>query len=178
MESLFDTKEDFEDLIRTYIYSHTQQSVTYLDFKATLEAWVKHNYTQGTKAQDLLNKIDWDAWVHGPGANPPGNGLDFTTAGAVAFEYLADNYIALGGNGRPDNYTNYLTTDDVNLQVIFLNRLTDRMGDLSYKLLAKLDADLNITLAANPEIGQRWFPIAIALKYDVALDAAHHYVSY
>ena len=44
--------------------------------------------------------------------------------------------------------------------------------------MTKLDSDLNITLAANPEIGQRWFPLSIALKYNVALDAAHHYVSY
>jgi leukotriene-A4 hydrolase len=62
--------------------------------------------------------------------------------------------------------------------VIFLNRLTDRVKDLSYKLLAKLDADLNITLAPNPEIGQRWFPLAIALKYTPAYDQAHYYVSY
>lgn len=91
---------------------------------------------------------------------------------------MADAYIALGGNGRPDNYTKYITTDDVQLQVIFLNRLTDRVADLSYKLLKKIDEDLNVTLAPNPEIGQRWFPLSIALKYDVALDAAHHYVSY
>jgi len=61
--------------------------VTYLDFKAVLEAFVKANYTQ---PDDFLKQIDWDAWVNKPGANPPGNGLDFTTEGAVAFEYLAD----------------------------------------------------------------------------------------
>lgn len=37
LESLFDSKDDFQDLIRTYIWQHSQQSVTYLDFKASLE---------------------------------------------------------------------------------------------------------------------------------------------
>ena len=50
-----------------------------------------------------------------PGANPPNNGLDFTTEGAVKFEQLADAYIELGGNSSPANYTAYLTTDDVQL---------------------------------------------------------------
>lgn len=59
-----------------------------------------------------------------------------------------------------------------------MNRLAQRVGELSYKLLEKIDADLNVTLAPNPEIGQRWFPLAIALSYNVALPQAHHYVSY
>lgn len=78
-------------------------------------------------------------------------------------------YIALNGTGRPDNYTTYLTTENPNLKVIFLNRLTRRVSELSYKLLEKIDADLNVTLAPNPEIGMGWFPLAIALKYDVAI---------
>jgi hypothetical protein len=44
--------------------------------------------------------------------------------------------------------------------------------------MQKLDADLNITLDPNPEIGQRWFPLAIALKYEDAYKQAHYYVSY
>jgi len=74
----------------------------------------------------------------------------------------------LKGDARPTNYTNYTDTKDPQEKVIFLNRLTDRIGDLSIKLMQKLDADLNITLDPNPEIGQRWFPLAIALKYEDA----------
>jgi leukotriene-A4 hydrolase len=38
--------------------------------------------------------------------------------------------------------------------------------------------DLNVTYELNPEIGQRWFPLTITLKYQQALDKAHHFVSY
>jgi hypothetical protein len=52
-----------------------------------------------------------------------------------------------------------------------------RIGDLSYKIMARIDADLNCTIAKNPEIGQRWFPMSIQLRYEVAYDNAHAYVS-
>jgi leukotriene-A4 hydrolase len=45
LESLFKSNDDFEDLIRVYINSHSQQSVTYIDFKNTLILWVNANYT-------------------------------------------------------------------------------------------------------------------------------------
>jgi len=86
--------------------------VTYLDFKQSLENWVRANYTN---PDDFLQKIDWNAWVHQPGANPPNNGLDFKTEGAQNFENLADMYIAGNGLTRPDNYTAYLNTTDPQL---------------------------------------------------------------
>lgn len=98
-------------LIRAYVTDHSEQSVTYLDFKASLEKFVGDNYDEAT-GKAMLAKIDWDAWVKAPGANPPGNGLNFETDGALHFEQLADLYISLGGDKSPDNYTNYKTTDD------------------------------------------------------------------
>jgi leukotriene-A4 hydrolase len=53
-----------------------------------------------------------------------------------------------------------------------------RINDLTYKIMARIDADLNCTGAKNPEIGQRWFPTSIQLRYEVAYERAHHYVSY
>jgi leukotriene-A4 hydrolase len=44
--------------------------------------------------------------------------------------------------------------------------------------MAKVDADLNVTNAKNPENGQRWFPLAIQTKYEPAYERAQYYVSY
>jgi hypothetical protein len=55
--------------------------------------------------------------------------------------------------------------------------LTARLSDVTLKILTKIDADYNTTNDPNPEIGQRWFPLAIAKQYNSSLDAAHHYVS-
>ncbi len=94
--------------------ANTQKSVTYLDWKLALETWVNTNYDKPT-AEALLAKINWDLWVKGPGDNPPGNGLNFETEGALHFEQLADVYISLGGNASPDNFTEYKTTSDPQL---------------------------------------------------------------
>jgi hypothetical protein len=88
---------------------HSQQSVTYYDFKASFEAWVRNSPKYKDKADQFLSQIAWEDWVRKAGANPP-NQLNFTTEGAQIFEDLADAYIALGGDSSPENYTMYLTT--------------------------------------------------------------------
>jgi hypothetical protein len=42
--------------------------------------------------------------------------------------------------------------------------------------MQKIDKDLNVTLDPNPEIGQRWFPLAIEQDYQDAFPAAKKYV--
>lgn len=85
-----------------------------MDFRTTLTNWVNTNYP-GQKGVDLLAKIDWQSWVYGPGANPTNAGINFTTDGAIAFEALADQYISLGGNASPSNFSAYLNTEDSQL---------------------------------------------------------------
>ena len=85
-----------------------------MDFRDVLTNWVKTNYP-GVKGDTLLAKIDWQAWVYGPGPNPTNAGINFTTDGAIAFEALADQYITLGGNASPSNYSAYLNTNDSQL---------------------------------------------------------------
>jgi hypothetical protein len=88
IESLFYQKLDFQNLIRTYINNHSQQSVTYLDFKSSLESWVLENY----KVDNVSSHINWTTWVTVPGANPPEANavLNFTTDNGTLFEGLAD----------------------------------------------------------------------------------------
>ena len=166
-ESLFDTKLDFENVIRAHILDHSQQIVTWMDFRDTLTNWVKKNYV-GKKDDDLLASIDWQTWVYGPGPNSTNLGINFTTDGAIAIEAIGDQYITLGDNASPSNFSDYINTNDSQLQVIFLNRLMARIGDLNYKILARIDKDLDCTNAKNPEIGQRWFPTSIQLRYEAA----------
>ena len=40
-----------------------------------------------------------------------------------------------------------------------------------------MDTTLTITNDPNPEIGQRWFPLAISKDYKPAFEPAHRYVS-
>ncbi len=47
------------------------------------------------------------------------------------------------------------------MKIIFLDRLVELSDSVTYKTMAKIDKDLNVTLDPNPEVGQRWFPLAI-----------------
>lgn len=156
-------EDSFQNFIRTYIKKYSLQSVTYLDLKATWEDYVNANFKD--TAQQILAAVDWDAWVKTPGANPSVYNVSFVTTDAQKFEALADSYISLAGTASPQDYQDYLNTKDPQLKVIFLNRLTARMEEFEAKLIQKLDSDLNITNDMNPEIGQRWFPLAIAFDY-------------
>ena len=49
---------------------------------------------------------------------------------------------------------------------------------MSLKIIQKIEADLNITADPNPEIGQRWFPLAIYLRYEAVYPQAKYFVSY
>lgn len=66
------------------------------------------------------------------------------------------------------------------MKVVFLNRLLERTADVNMTIITKIDADLNCTYEKNPEIGQRWFPLAIQHKYEDnnATAMMNHYVSY
>jgi leukotriene-A4 hydrolase len=44
-------------------------------------------------------------------------------------------------------------------------------------ILAKIDADYNLTLTVDPECKQRWLPLAIRKGYNVALEPAHEFIS-
>ena len=92
---------------------------------------------------------------------------------STAFSNLADEYIALRGLKSPSDISIYLNEKkDVNLKVVFTNQLLNRQDQISYTIMDKIDSDLSITDAENPELGQRWFPLAIAVNYDKAFAAA------
>lgn len=47
---------------------------------------------------------------------------------------------------------------------------------MNYRILKRIDTDLGVTAATNPELGQRWFPLAISLNYEDCFPAAKTYV--
>jgi leukotriene-A4 hydrolase len=54
-------KENFQIILQDYIKKYSLKSVTHLEFKETFENNVKSFY--GQKADDILNKVQWDSWI-------------------------------------------------------------------------------------------------------------------
>ena len=61
--------------------------------------------------------------------------------------------------------------------MIFLNRLQARIADIDYAVIPLIDQDYNCTWDKNPEIGQRWFPLAFAFNYQQAFAGAHDLIT-
>ena len=48
---------------------------------------------------------------------------------------------------------------------------------MTFKILAKIDEDLLVTNDANPEIGQRWYPLVLAHDYlENTIELMHVYI--
>lgn len=122
-----------------------------------------------------MGAVDWDAWIYQPGL-PPVH-LDFTTKQSNESSDLADAYIALGGSSSPDNFEVFINDYYSNLKVIFLERLNIQYDNVTPEILAKIDADYNLTSTVDPECKQRWLPLALRKGYNAALEPAHDFIS-
>jgi len=115
--------------------------------------------------------------VQTPGPIPAGSNISFTTNGSIAFTDLAESYIALQGLATPANISIYLNEKkDVNLKVVFNNRLLERQAEMNLRILQRIDSDLAVSSEKNPEIGQRWYPLAISLSYERIFPTIKAYV--
>ena len=94
-----------------------------------------------------------------------GTVLDFSTQDQTDAEKLADDYITLRGKDTPKDFNKDDWKDKTkwyaNKKVLFLNRLLDKKRQLNVKVIEKLDQDLGLAAEKNPELLQRWFPLAI-----------------
>lgn len=58
-----------QKLIRFYIKTYSEQSVKYEDFIMAFVDYLDHNFPK-LEAEKIKSKMDWDAWVKGPGLAP------------------------------------------------------------------------------------------------------------
>jgi leukotriene-A4 hydrolase len=165
-------QDDFRDMLRVYLNKYRGMSVTYLEFRLTFNDWIRQNYAPAD-AEAAIAKVDWDAWVLQPGAIPAV--LDFSTPNATVFADIASDYIARNGDSSAINATLYKQTTDPNLKVIMLDNLVAQFYSVTPKIMTKIDSDLSVTDDKNPEMGQRWFPLAIKMGYTSAFPAAKTY---
>ena len=80
----FDNESDFQEFLGFYLNKYAYKSITFLETRLTFNEFVIQKYGN-QKGQDIINKVDWVAWVQTPGPLPPNNGINFTTINSVAF---------------------------------------------------------------------------------------------
>jgi len=89
---------------------------------------------------------------------------------------LAQEYVALGGQGSPeqkDEYFNFYS----NLKVVFHDTLLALEDQVTIAILERIDADLGVTADVDPEVRQRWYALGLSKMYDPVYDPAHDWIS-
>ena len=117
--------------------------------------------------------IDWESWIYKPGGAPVP--LDFSTKESNQAADLALAYIKLNGTSSPVNFTQYNSYYS-NLKVVFHDTLLNNYDKVNTAILKKIDADLNCTSEADPEVRQRWYSNGLGLHYEPVYDPAHTWI--
>jgi leukotriene-A4 hydrolase len=166
-------EELFQTFLRGYIIEYSQDSVFSEDFRSSWEDFVEDHFN-ATETNRILGSINWDAWLFTPGLPPVT--LDFSTPASIGASHLADEYIRLAGEASPDNYTQFNDYYS-NLKVIFLERLNERIDDVTIEIMQKIQDDYNLTGTVDPECKQRWLPLGIRKGYQPTIEPAHTFIS-
>jgi len=171
-----DKESDFQEFLGYYFNKYSLKSITFLETRLTFNDFVRGKYDKA-HAEDIVSRVNWIDWVQTPGPIPSGSNINFETPESQVFTKLANDYISLGGFSSPANIDIYKNeVKDVNLKVVFNNQLLQRVNDMNYRIVSLVDKDLGVTNEQNTELGQRWFPLAIALQYTTAFPVIKKYV--
>lgn len=165
-------EDNFQQFLRIYFNKYAQQSITSIEVRETWEQFIRDNFI-GAEVNRILSSVDWEEWLYK--TTFPVD-FDFTTDLSREAVTLAENYIKLGGASTPDDRDKYDKFDS-NLKTIFYSTLLSQNTTVTLDILKKIDEDLGATADPNPEVKQRWLPLCLMLKYDVAYDSAHTFIS-
>lgn len=135
-------------MLQEWIQNHTLTSQNWTAFKDHFHGFVINKYHE-QMANEMLADMNWEMWIK-EGGIPP-NLTDFTTPALNESKKIANDYISGAGDTSPENYTDYNTYKS-NLKVVFLEELLTNFETVNLKIIQKIDTDLKITDAEDPEV--------------------------
>lgn len=154
--------EAMEDYITYYIESNSLTSINAFTERSTFSSFVENYYDDADQVNEILAMVDYEEWIYEVGLDPTGT-LNFTNSATTAALNLANAYIALNGVSSPSNYADY--NDFVSNQRVVFHQTILHNSDTNTAILTRIDNDLNITGATDPEVRQRWYSIGLYLNY-------------
>lgn len=156
LEELMGGPEVFMEFVKSYIQMFAYSS-------ATTDQWKNYLFTYFKDKVDILNKVDWDAWMHTPGMPPLKPQYDTT---------LADTCIALSQkwtkateqdlNGFKESDVKTLSSHQL---IEFLSLLLQE-DPLPVTHVRKMQELYNMNSYMNSEIRFRWLRLCVRSKWD------------
>ncbi|KAI7817239.1 hypothetical protein BC939DRAFT_402867 [Gamsiella multidivaricata] len=154
--------EVFEPYLRAHVQEFAGRSINTDDWKAFLYSFMEKNF--GQEKVDLLNKVDWEAWLAGTGMPPVENKFDDTLAKAcncLCKKWDESRHVAKPTEFSSEDIKSFSSTQTV----VFLERVSE-IDALPHSHLDLMDELYHLTEVRNCEIKFRWQMICLKANYE------------
>ncbi|KAF9580423.1 Leukotriene A-4 hydrolase [Lunasporangiospora selenospora] len=158
--------EVFEPYLRAHVQQFAGRSINTDEWKHFLYSYMTKHH--GQEKVDLLNLVDWDAWLHGPGMPPVENQFDDSLARTCTDLSKKWDASRLAGS---NNDTSAFSEKDIaefstNQTVVFLEELTELQDPMPHGHLDRMDELYQLTTVKNAEVRLRWQLLCLKADYE------------
>ncbi|CAL8323409.1 unnamed protein product [Lota lota] len=162
LEELLGGPEVFMGFVKSYIQMFAYSTVTTEEWKAYLFTYFKDKV-------DVLNKVDWNTWMHTPGMPPVKPRYDTTMADACIA--LCSKW-TMAGEGDLGGFTGADLKTLSSHQVIEFLSLLLQEEPLPLTHVKKMQEVYDFNGCANAEIRARWLRLCVKSKWEEAIPKA------
>ncbi|XP_056281197.1 leukotriene A-4 hydrolase [Pseudoliparis swirei] len=162
LEELLGGPEVFVGFLRSYIQRFSYGSVT-------TDQWKTHLFTYFKDQVEVLNKVDWTAWMFAPGMPPVQPRYDTTLADACIA--LSQRWIKAGDQDLSGFQGSDLKTLSSHQLIEFLSLLLQEDA-LPLSHLKKMQEVYDLNAIMNSEIRFRWLRLCVRSRWEEAVPMA------
>ncbi|XP_011888316.1 PREDICTED: leukotriene A-4 hydrolase [Cercocebus atys] len=162
LEQLLGGPELFLGFLKAYVEKFSYKSITTDDWKDFLYSYFKDKV-------DVLNQVDWNAWLYSPGLPPIKPNYDMTLTNACIA--LSQRWIT----AKEEDLNSFNATDLKDLSSHQLNEFLAQMlqrAPLPLGHIKRMQEVYNFNAINNSEIRFRWLRLCIQSKWEDAIPLA------
>ncbi|KAF9586325.1 Leukotriene A-4 hydrolase [Lunasporangiospora selenospora] len=152
----------FEPYLRAHVQEFAGRSINTDDWKAFLYSFMEKTF--GQEKVDLLNQVDWNAWISGVGMPPVDNKFDQTLAKAcncLCKKWDESRHEKAPSEFSPKDLEDFSPTQ----KLVFLERVSE-LEALPHTHLDLMDELYQLTTVRNSEIRFRWHMVCLKADYE------------
>nr|XP_021511142.1 leukotriene A-4 hydrolase [Meriones unguiculatus] len=162
LEQLLGGPEVFLGFLKAYVENFSYKSVTTDDWKSFL-------YSHFKDKVDLLNQVDWNAWLYSPGLPPVKPNYDMTLTNACIA--LSQRWVT----AKEEDLNSFSIADLKDLSSHQLNEFLAQVlqkAPLPLGHIKRMQEVYNFNAISNSEIRFRWLRLCIQSKWEEAIPLA------
>ncbi|RKP04684.1 hypothetical protein THASP1DRAFT_33517 [Thamnocephalis sphaerospora] len=160
LEQLLGGPAVFEPYMREHVQHFAGKSITTDEWKELLYSHMREHH--GEAKVQLLDSVDWDAWLHAPGMPPVTNHYDTTLADACI--KLATRWNTARDSDTLDFSSADIAEFSIDQKIVFLDLLAD-YDAFPVDKIAAMDELYSLTEVRNAEIRFGWQMLCLKAAY-------------